>query len=124
MFKKYIDKIIAERGKTFDVSRLLELMVGSLTFAIDTYAGNLDYINQILESCVSILKNTPINNEDKNCMRILVKLLSIPLEKHSLAVLSMNQYPVLMQYMNFANKRVVSLKIVKSVLKTLTPLND
>ena len=96
LFKKYIDKIIEERGKTFDVSRLLELMVGSLTFAIDTYSGNLDYINQILESCVAILKNTPINNEDKNCMRILVKLLSIPLEKHSLAVLTMNQYPVLM----------------------------
>ena len=73
---------------------------------------------------MAILKNTPINNEDKNCMRILVKLLSIPLEKHSLAVLSMNQYPALMQYMNFANKRVVSLKIVKSVLKTQTPLNQ
>ena len=50
-------------------------------------------------------------------MKLLVKLLTIPLETHSLAVLSMNHYPSLMQYMKFANKRVVALKIVKSVLK-------
>lgn len=50
-------------------------------------------------------------------MKLLVKLLTIPLESLSIAVLSMNHYPTLMQYMKFANKRTVSLKIVKSVLK-------
>ena len=67
-----------------------------MNFSIKTYPTNLDYVNQILESCGSILKNTPINNNDKNCMKLLVKLLSTPLETHSLAVLSMNHYPGLM----------------------------
>lgn len=56
-------------------------------------------------------------------MKLLVKLLSIPLETHSLAVLSMNHYPTLMQYMKFSNKRTVALKIVKSVLKDAKPLS-
>jgi hypothetical protein len=50
-------------------------------------------------------------------MKLLVKLLTIPLESLSIAVLSMNHYPTLMQYMKFTNKRTVSFKIVKSVLK-------
>lgn len=50
-------------------------------------------------------------------MKLLVKLLTIPLESLSIAVLSMNHYPTLMQYMKFQNKRTVALKIVKSVLK-------
>ena len=99
------------------MSRLLELEVAFMNFAIKTYPDNLDYVNQILESCNSILKTTPINNNDKNCMKLLVKLLTTPLESHSIAVLSMNHYPSLMQYMKFQNKRVVALKIVKAVLK-------
>lgn len=117
LFKKYTDKIIEEQGKTIDVSRLLELEVAFMNFSIKTYPTNLDYVNQILESCNQILKSTPINNNDKNCMKLLVKLLTIPLESLSIAVLSMNHYPTLMQYMKFQNKRTVALKIVKSVIK-------
>jgi hypothetical protein len=101
LFKKYTDKIIEEQGKTIDVSRLLELEVAFMNFVISTYPTNLEYVNQILESCNNILKSTPINNSDKNCMKLLVKLLTIPLETHSLQVLSMNHYPSLMQYMKF-----------------------
>jgi vacuolar protein sorting-associated protein 35 len=96
LFKKYTDKIIEEQGKTIDVSRLLELEVAFMNFTIKTYPNNLNYINAILESCNSILKNTPINNNDKNCMKLLVKLLTIPLDSLSIAVLSMNHYPGLM----------------------------
>ena len=88
-----------------------------MNFSIKTYPNNLEYVNQILESCNSILKSTPINNADKACMKLLVKLLTVPLESLSIAVLSMNHYPTLMQYMRFQNKRTVALKIVKSVIK-------
>jgi len=124
LFKKYTDKIIEEQGKTIDVSRLLELEVAFMNFCIKTYPNNLDYVNQILESCNSILKSTPINNNDKNCMKLLVKLLTIPLDSLSIAVLSMNHYPGLMQYMKFQNKRTVALKIVKSVIKDNKPLES
>ena len=93
LFKKYTDKIIQEQGKTIDVSRLLELEVAFMNFTIKTYPSNMEYVNEILESCNIILKSTPINNNDKNCMKILVKLLTIPLESLSIAVLTMNHYP-------------------------------
>ena len=117
LFKRYTDKIIEEQGKTIDVSRLLELEVAFMNFSIKTYPNNLGQVNDILESCNQILKSTPINNTDKNCMKLMVKLLTIPLESLSIAVLNMNHYPTLMQYMKFSNKRTVSLKIVKSVIK-------
>lgn len=95
-----------------------------MNFCIKTYPDNLDYVNQILESCNNILKTTPINNSDKNCMKLLVKLLSIPLDSHSIKVLSMNHYPSLMQYMKFNNKRQVALKIVKVVIKDNVKLGE
>ena len=45
LFKQYTDKIIAEQGKTIDVSRLLELEVAFMNFCIKTYPDNLDYVN-------------------------------------------------------------------------------
>ena len=48
-------------------------------------------------------------------MKLLVKLLSIPLESLSIAVLNMNHYPTLMKYMRFSNRRTVALRIVKAV---------
>jgi len=117
LFKKYTDKIIETQGKTREVSGLLELEVAFLNFAINTYPKNLDYVNQILESCCQILKATPINNQDQAAMKLLVRLLSIPLDSLSIAVLNMNNYLTLMQYMKFSQRRVVALRIVKAVIK-------
>lgn len=49
-------------------------------------------------------------------MKLLVKLLSIPLESLSMAVLNMSHYPTLMKYMKFSNRRTVSIRIVKAVI--------
>lgn len=49
-------------------------------------------------------------------MKLLVKLLSIPLESLSIAVLNMNHYPTLMKYMKYSNRRVVAIRIVKAVI--------
>ena len=65
MFKKYTDKIIDEQGKTIQVYKLLELEVAFMNFTIKTYPKNIGYVNQILESCVSILRSTPISNSDE-----------------------------------------------------------
>lgn len=49
-------------------------------------------------------------------MKLLVKLLSIPLESLFIAVLNMTHYPTLMKYMKFNNRRTVALRIVKAVI--------
>lgn len=117
LFKKYTDKIIEEQGKTIDVARLLELEVAFLNFSIQSNPNNLDQVNSILESCVAILKSTTITNSDQQAMKLLVKLLSIPLQSLSIQVLNMNHYPELMKYMKFSNRRQVALQIVKAVIK-------
>lgn len=65
-----------------------------------------------------------IQGSDSNAMKLLVKLLTIPLETLSLAVLNMNHYPTLMKYMKFSNRRVVALRIVKAVIKDKKPLDN
>jgi len=95
-----------------------------MNFSIKTYPKNINYVNQILESCVSILKSTPISNTDEQSMKLLVKLLSIPLESLFIAVLNMNHYPTLMKYMKFSNRRTVALRIVKAVISDKNHLSQ
>ena len=57
-------------------------------------------------------------------MKLLVKLLSIPLESLFIAVLNMNHYPTLMQYMKFSQRRQVSVKIVKAVINDKNKLSS
>ena len=124
LFKKYTDKIIEEQGKTIQVFKLLELEVAFMNFSIKTYPKNIPYVNLILESCVTILRSTPISNQDEQSMKLLVKLLSIPLESLFIAVLDMNHYPTLMKYMKFANRRTVALRIVKAVINDKNALSS
>lgn len=124
LFKKYTDKIIEEQGKTIQVFKLLELEVAFMNFSIKTYPKNIPYVNEILESCVTILRSTPISNTDEPSMKLLVKLLSIPLESLFIAVLDMNHYPTLMKYMKFANRRTVALRIVRAVINDKNELSS
>jgi len=57
-------------------------------------------------------------------MKLLVKLLSIPLESLFIAVLDMNHYPVLMQYMKFSQRRQVAVRIVKAVINDKNKLTS
>jgi hypothetical protein len=50
-------------------------------------------------------------------MKLLVKLLSIPLDSLSIQVLKLATYPQLMDYMKFSNKRQVALRVCKAVIK-------
>ena len=124
LIKKYTDKIIDEQGKTIQVFKLLELEVAFMNFSIKNYPKNIGYVNQILESCVTILRSTPISNKDDQSMKLLVKLLSIPLESLFIAVLDMNHYPTLMQYMKFSQRRQVAVRIVKAVINDKNKLSS
>lgn len=50
-------------------------------------------------------------------MKLLVKLLTIPLDTLSIQVLRMPNFPALMNFMKFSNKRQVALRICKAVIK-------
>ena len=60
LFKKYTDKIIEGTGTKLEVHKLLELETAFMNFSIKTYPHNIEYVNQILDSCLQILKSNPI----------------------------------------------------------------
>ena len=57
-------------------------------------------------------------------MKLLVKLLTIPLDTLSIQVLWMHNFPALMNFMKFSNKRQVALRICKAVIKEGHHLTD
>jgi len=98
LFKKYTDKIIEEQGRTIELVRLLELEMSFLKFSIGTYPEETQYVNEILESTSYLIKSNPNRDEKmtKEAMRILVKILTIPLDTLNLEVLKMSHFPDLM----------------------------
>lgn len=119
LFKKYIDKLVEEQGKVIEVGKILELQVAFLKFSIKMYPNDIGHVNDILESCVAAIKASGSGPEkplDAAAMKHLEKLLSKPLSTLNLAILDMNNYPALMQYMKFNNRRKVALRIVQAVI--------
>lgn len=112
LFKRYIDKILDEQGIAMDLNKLLDLQVAFLRFSIKSYSQKLDYVNIILEGCVKIMQVQPSKNITEGCLKILVKFLTIPLEKYSLEILNMSNFPALMQYLNPSMQKTVAKQIL------------
>ena len=78
------------------------------------------YVNEILQSAIDVVRQRSKVDlvDNKDCLKLLQELLSIPLATLSLAILEMNQYPHLMQYLTFEMRRQVSNGIVTALLKS------
>lgn len=78
------------------------------------------YVNEILQSAIDVVRQRSKVDlvDDKDCLKLLQELLSIPLATLSLAILEMNQYPHLMQYLTFEMRRQVANGIVTALLKS------
>jgi hypothetical protein len=77
-----------------------------------------------MESCITCIRSQNLEVLNNEALRLLLKLLSIPLESLSLAILDMNHYPTLMSYLNFGFRKTVSLRIVKAVIKSKKRLDS
>ena len=78
----------------------------------------------MLKSCVSICAKIESGLLDESCFKNIVKFLTFPLETIGLAILQMNQYPVLMQYLPFAKRKVVSNRIVLALVGSRRPIES
>lgn len=103
LLKKYIDKKFKatadseQGGATPQLKKELELLVAFIRFSIKSYPLRTDYVNHILQSAVDVVRmRSTTELEAQDTLRLLQKLLTIPLETLSLAILGMNQYPQLM----------------------------
>lgn len=120
--QKYIEEIFVRFNSKMESN--LVIQVSLLNFCIKCYPKQTENINSILESSVNLIKRSREENLNPECMRMLVKLLSVPLDTLSLRILEMPQYPILLKYMAFGSRRTVSLRIVKAVFKAKRKLDN
>jgi len=60
---------------------------------------------------------------DEDCQKLMTTFLSTPLESIAISVLKMNQFPKLMGYLPFLQRRTVSMKICEVHILKNTSLN-
>lgn len=124
MFKKNIDAIIEDQGATVELNKFLELQVAFLKFSIQCYPDNIQYVNDILKSCCTLCQKQGSSELDEPSLKNIVKLLTLPLDSLSIAVLQMDEFPKLMKYLPLTKRRIVSLKICQAVTNSAIPLNS
>lgn len=94
-----------------------------MNFTIHCYAKNIDYVNDILSSCVKLCDKQPTSNFDNECQERIVNFLTIPLKSISLSILKMVDYPKLMKYLPYALRKRVSSRIAESIIENQISLN-
>ncbi|CAG9335271.1 unnamed protein product [Blepharisma stoltei] len=125
LIKNYIDKIIQEQSNPADTAKFLELNAAFLRLSLKCYPDNINYVNMILDSCITLIeKNQSDGRLDQESLKCIVKLLTHPLESLSIAILSMSNYPKLMSYLQFQARKQVSFKIVQSIVANKVELSD
>jgi len=67
---------------------------------------------------------TTQSNFDIECTKIIVKILTIPLEKYHYQILVIKSYPEIMKTLNFEMSKDVSCKIIKSLIDNQYKLRD
>jgi len=122
MVQRHIEEIFIRFNSKMESNLVIQLSL--LNFCIKCYPKETENINSVLESSVNLIKKSREEKLNPECMRLLVKLLSIPLDTLSLKILDMPQYPMLLKYMAYTGRRTVSLRIVKAVFKSKRKLDS
>lgn len=116
LFNTYITRIVEARSETMALGDALELQVALLDFGIQTYPTRLDYVDHVLGVCATLMDTAPEDSVDDTTMTFLVQLLTLPQDSLALAVLQLNNYPKLMGFLSFGNRKEVAAKLLRSVL--------
>jgi vacuolar protein sorting-associated protein 35 len=122
LFKKNIDTLI-ENSDASDFKNVLYLETAFLKFTIRCYPTQAEYVNEILKSAVRSC-SLHTSHMDEECQSYIVKILTLPLDSLSVAVLTMDEYPNLMKHLKFARRREVAQQIAKIVTKNNLQLAD
>ena len=125
IIKKSVDAIINDQASGGDAKGLLQLQVAFMRLSLKCYPLNTQYVNLILDSSVNLVdKANSAGTLDAEALKLIVKLLSFPLETMSLAILTMNNYPKLMGYLQFSSRKQVAFKIVEAVVTSKKALDS
>ncbi|KAL8199875.1 hypothetical protein R6Q57_013443 [Mikania cordata] len=111
-----IGKVIETQGD-MPIVGAITLYVSLLTFTLRVHPDRLDYVDQVLGSCVKKLSNKP-KLEDSRATKQVVALLSAPLEKYSDIVtsLTLSNYPRVMDHLDSGTNKIMAMVIIQSIM--------
>ena len=115
--KGNINKIMNEPNSSMDINKLIELQVAFLNFTIKCCPEKerLDSTNNILMDCVNLLSKNKSEIISNDTIKLIGRLLSVPLESN-MSIFSMNTFPELMRYLDYASRATLSLRIIDSLV--------
>lgn len=112
---------VVEAQVDLPASASVTLYLFLLKFTLHVHSDRLDYVDQVLGSCVSQLSATGKLCDDKASKQI-VAFLSAPLEKYNdvVTILKLTNYPRVMEYLDHDKNKAVAIIIIQSILKNDT----
>jgi vacuolar protein sorting-associated protein 35 len=122
-FSQTLSNILQNNTK-YKTKDLFQLVAGFMDFSVFFYNGNLTYVNDIIHLAIQLAKKSEKEElaSDEEVLKSMVKILTVPFEKLALLVLKLENFPVLLNFLPFAQKSQVALKICESVINTKTYL--
>ncbi|KAL1351747.1 hypothetical protein HN51_015619 [Arachis hypogaea] len=98
----------------------ISLHVSLLTFTLRVHPDRLDYVDQVLGSCVKKLSGKP--KLDNRATKQVVALLSAPLDKYNdiVTALRLSNYPRVMDHLDNQTNKVMAMLIIQSIMKNNT----
>lgn len=124
VMKKYVNRVLEEQGTATGLQKLVELLVAFVRFSIKCYPGKIGNVNSILETATNIIKVQPSKNLTTPLLKTLATLLTIPLESLSLSVLSLSNFPVLMDYLHADMRKNVAGQILAALVSAKQQLRS
>ncbi|OIW06300.1 hypothetical protein TanjilG_17674 [Lupinus angustifolius] len=99
----------------------IALHVSLLTFTLHVHPDRLDYVDQVLGSCVKKLSGKPKLDYNRATKQV-VALLSAPLDKYNdiVTALTLSNYPRVMDHLDNETNKVMAMVIIQSIMKNNT----
>ncbi|CAN8254750.1 unnamed protein product [Cochlearia groenlandica] len=114
---------VVEAQVDLPTSGSITLYLFLLKFTLHVHSDRLDYVDQVLGSCVSQLSATGKLCDGK-ASKQLVSFLSAPLEKYNdvVTILKLTNYPRVMEYLDHQTNKAMAIIIIQSILKNNTQI--
>lgn len=100
------------------------MIAAFINFSVHSYPDRIDFVNNCLEMASNLCSKSSIKPEEysEEILENIVRILIHPLEKMSIVVLNMSEYPILMNQLPFIKRKKVAISICEAVISTGTYL--
>lgn len=123
VFSDQVASIIANR-QYLPPEDMIALQVALINLALKCYPDRIDYIDKVMLTSVEVFQRLGLENLESNSLvaKELQKLLKIPLDNYNnlLTVLKLKHYAGLMQHLDYAGRKFLSIYILNNALDNET----